>query len=71
MGRKGDLRSQLDKVVFLVIKEEYVTASFIQRKLGITYTSAQEVLKNLAEMNYIEKYKPFKKLKVIKHKFTQ
>lgn len=71
MGRKSDLKSQLDRIVYLVIKEDYITASFIQRQLGITYPSAQTMLKKLAEMGYIDEYIPFKKIKVIKHKFIQ
>ncbi len=71
MGRKSNLKAQMDRIVFLVIMENFVTASFVQRKLGITYSSAQEILKNLAQMQYIEAYKPFKKLKVLKHSFIQ
>lgn len=71
MGRKSDLKSQLDKIVFLVIKEEYVSASFIQRKLGITYPSAQSILQKLNELGYVEEYKPYKILKVLKHKLIQ
>lgn len=71
MGRKGNLIKQLDGIVFRVIKEEFVTASFIQRKLGITYPSAQELLKKLSKMGYLERYIPGKKLKVLKHKFIQ
>lgn len=71
MGRKSDLKLQLDRVVFLVIKEEHVSAPFIQRKLGITYPSAQNILKKLSEMGYIESYEAGKKLKVIKHNFIQ
>ncbi len=71
MGRKSDLKSQLDRVVFLVIKEKYVSAPFIQRKLGITYPSAQNILKKLYEMGYVESYEAGKELKVIKHNFIQ
>ena len=71
MGRKSDVGSQLDRIVYLVIKEDYITASFVQRKLGITYPSAQAMLKKLSEIGYIEEYKPFKRLKVIKHKFIE
>lgn len=71
MGRKSDIASQLDRVAHLVIKEDFVTASFIQRKLNITYPSAQSVLKHLAQLGYIEQYKPFSKLKVLKHHLIQ
>lgn len=71
MGRKSNIELQLDRIVHLVIREDFVTASLIQRKLGITYPSAQAVLKKLAELGYIEKYKSFKKLKVIKQHFIQ
>lgn len=71
MGRKGSIESQLDRVIYLVIGEEFVTASFIQRKLGITYSSAQFVLKQLSILGYIETYTPYKKLKVLKHYLIQ
>lgn len=71
MGRKGNLESQLDRIIHLVIREEFVTAPFIQRKLGISYLSAQKVLKKLAEIGYIEEFKPFRKLKVIKNHYIQ
>jgi len=71
MGRTGNIESQLDRVVYLVIKEEVVTASFIQRKLQISYLGAQNILKELSKMGYIEEYKPFKKLKVLKNNFIQ
>lgn len=71
MGRIGTVENQLDRIVYLVIKEDYVTASFIQRKLGISYLAAQSILQKLDEMEYIESYKPFKKLKVLKHHFLQ
>lgn len=71
MGRNGNIESQLDRVVYLVIKEEFVTASFIQRKLQISYLGAQNILKELSNMGYVEEYKPFKKLKVLKNNFIQ
>lgn len=71
MGRKSNLESQLDRIVYLVINEDYITASFVQRKLGITYISAQKILKKLAEMGYVEKYEAFKKIRVVRHKFMQ
>lgn len=71
MGRNGNIESQLDRVVYLVIKEEVVTASFIQRKLQISYLGAQNILKELAKMGYVEEYKPFKKLKVLRNNFIQ
>lgn len=55
MGRKGNLESQLDRIIYLVIRQEYVTGSFVQRKLGIGYLSAMNVLKKLEELGYIEK----------------
>lgn len=71
MGRKAKNGTQLDRIVYKIIREDYVTAPFIQRRLGITYTSAQEVLKKLSEIGYIEEYKPFKKLKVIRNRYIQ
>jgi len=71
MGRKRKNGTQIDIIVEKVIKLDFVTASFIQRKLGITYLSAQALLEKLAVMGYVEKFKPFKKLKVLKHHFIQ
>lgn len=71
MGRKPNRERQLDRIVEQVINQDFVTASFIQRKLQISYLSAQEVLKKLAEMGYLENYQLFKKLKVIKKHFIQ
>lgn len=71
MGRKGNVENQLDRIVHLVIKEDFVTATFVQRKLGISYLAAQSILQKLDEMGYIESYKPFKKLKVLKHHLLQ
>lgn len=71
MGRGGNIESQLDRVVYLIIKEDVITASFIQRKLQISYLGAQAILIELAKIGYIEKYKPFKKLKVIRKDFIQ
>ncbi len=71
MGRKGNLESQLDRIIHLVIREDFVTASFVQRKLGISYLSAMNVLKKLEELGYIEKGKDFTKRRVIKHHFIQ
>ena len=71
MGRKPNTGKQIDIIVEKVIREDYVTASFIQRKLGISYLSAQSILQRLAEMGYLEEYKPFKKLKVIRKHFIQ
>lgn len=71
MGRNSNLTTQLDRIVYLVIKEDYISSPFVQRKLGITYPSAQKVLIKLAELGYLEEYIPNKKLKVIKHEFIQ
>ncbi len=69
MGRKSDLKAQMDRIVFLVIRKNFITASFVQRKLGISYPSAQEILRELSKIGYIEEYKPYKKLKVVKRHF--
>lgn len=71
MGRKGSIESQLDRVIYLVIREDFVTASFVQRKLGISYLSAMKVLKQLEELGYVEKGKDFTKRRVIKHNYIQ
>lgn len=71
MGRKRKAGTQLDIIVEKVIKEDYVTTSFIQRKLQISYLSAMKVLKQLEELGYIEKGEDFTKRRVIKHSFIQ
>lgn len=71
MGRKPNTVKQIDIIVEKVIREDYINSSFIQRKLQISYLGAQDILKKLAEMGYIEKFEPFKKLKVIKKHFIQ
>ena len=50
MGRKGDINSQLDRIIYLVIREDFVTASFVQRRLGIGYLSAMKILKKLPQL---------------------
>ena len=71
MGRIPNTGKQIDIIVEKVIREDFVSASFIQRKLGISYLSAQSILQKLAEIGYLEEYKPFKKLKVLKKHFIQ
>ena len=71
MGRKGNLESQLDRIIHLVIKEDYITGSFVQRKLGISYLGAMKVLRKLEELGYIEKGSDFTKRRVIKHNYIQ
>jgi ribosomal protein S25 len=71
MGRKGNLESQLDRIIHLVIKEDYVTGSFVQRKLGISYLGAMNVLRKLEELGYIEKGNDFTKRRVVKHNYIQ
>lgn len=71
MGRKRMNGKLIDHVVEKVIKEEYVSTPFIQRKFQVSYLKAQSVLKELAEMGYIEKVIEFKPVKVLRHKFIQ
>ncbi len=71
MGRKGDINSQLDRIIYLVIREDFVTASFVQRRLGIGYLSAMKILKKLEELGYIEKGEDFTKRRVLKHHYIQ
>jgi len=63
MGRKRKNGTQIDIIVEKVIKLDFVTASFIQRKLGITYLSAQALLEKLAVMGYVEKIQTIQKTK--------
>lgn len=69
MGRRSKNGTQIDRAVEKVIKEDYVSTPFIQRTLQISYLSAQKVLRQLAEMGYIEKVTEHKQMKVLKHKF--
>ncbi len=55
MGRKNKNGSQIDRIIELVIKKDYVSTPFIQRKLKIAYLGAQNILKQLAQMGYVEK----------------
>jgi Mn-dependent DtxR family transcriptional regulator len=71
MGRKGNLESQLDRIIYLVIREDFITGAFVQRKLGISYLSAMKVLNKLEELGYIEKGEDFTKRKVIKQNLIQ
>ena len=66
MGRKRRSGTLIDAVVEKVIKEEFVSTSFIQRKFQISYTKAREILNQLTEMGYIEKGQEFTKRKVLK-----
>ena len=61
----------IDYVVEKVIKEDYISTPFIQRRFQISYLKAQEILKQLEEMGYIEKGKEFTLRKVIRHKYLQ
>lgn len=71
MGRKRKHGTLIDAVVEKVIKEEYVSTPLIQRKFQISYLKAQQILKQLAEMGYIEKVIEFKQMKVLKHNYIQ
>lgn len=71
MGRKRKHGVLIDYVVEKVIKEDYVSTPFIQRKFQISYLKAQDVIKQLESMGYIERGKEFTERKVLKHKFIQ
>lgn len=71
MGRKRKHGVLIDFVVEKVIKEDYISTPFIQRKFQVSYLKAQEILKQLEEMGYIEKGEEFTKRKVLKNKFIQ
>lgn len=71
MVRKQKKETQLDIIVEKVIKEEFVSASFIQRKLQISYLSAMKVLKQLEEFGYVEKGADFTKRRVVRHSYIQ
>ena len=61
----------IDRVVERIIKENFISSPFIQRKFQISYLGAQKVIKKLEEMGYIEKGEQFTKRRVLKHKFIQ
>lgn len=71
MGRKGNLESQLDRIIYLVIREDFITSAYVQRRLGISCLSAMKVLNKLEELGYIEKGKDFTKRRVLKHHYIQ
>lgn len=68
MGRKRKNEELIDLVVEKIIKEEYVSTPYIQRKFKISYLGAQKILKKLEEMGYIEHVHEFKQVRVLKHK---
>lgn len=69
MGRKRKNGILIDFVVEKVIKEEFISAPFIQRKFQVSYLKAQEILKHLEEMGYIEEGEEFTKRKVLKNTY--
>lgn len=71
MGRKRKNGVLIDLVVEKIIKEEYISAPFIQRKFQISYTTTREIIKQLYNMRYIESENEFENIKVIKHKYIQ
>ena len=71
MGRKRENGTLIDYVVEKIIKEEYVSTPFIQRNFNVSYVKAQEILKQLAKMKYIEEVVEHKQLKVIRHKYFE
>ena len=71
MGRKRKDGTLFDAVVERIIKEDFVSIPFIQRKFQISYSKAQEILKQLEKLGYIEKVKEFEPAKVLKHKYVQ
>lgn len=71
MGRKSKSGTQIDRIIEFVIREDYVSTPFIQKKLQIGYLGAQKVIKRLEVMGYLEKGEEFSERKVLKHKFIQ
>ncbi len=71
MRRKRKHGLLIDDVVEKVIREDYVSTPFIQRKFQISYLKAQQILKQLAEMGYVEKVEEFKSVKVLKNEYIQ
>lgn len=71
MGRKRKNEVLIDLVVERVIKEDFVSTPFIQRRFQVSYIKAQQILKQLEDMRYIEKGEEFTKRRVLKHKYIQ
>lgn len=69
MRKKNDLL--FDRVVELVIKQDFVSTPFLQRNFGVDYQKAQLILHRLEEWGYIEKGKEFTERRVLKHKYVQ
>lgn len=68
MGRKRKNGLLIDFVVEKIIKEDFVSTPYIQRKFQISYSTARTIIKQLFEMGYTEHAEEFKQIKVIKHK---
>lgn len=71
MGRKRKNGTLIDSVVEVIIKQQYISTPFIQRKFQISYLGAEKVIKQLEEMGYVETGQEFSKRKVLKNKFIQ
>lgn len=71
MGRKRKHGELIDLVVEKIIKEQTVSTPYIQHKFQVSYMKAQEILKQLAEMGYIEKVTEFKEMRVLRKTYIQ
>lgn len=71
MGRKRKQGVLIDYVVEKIIREYFISTPFIQRKFQVSYLRAQQILKQLEKMGYIEKVKEFEPIRVLKHKYIQ
>ncbi|HVZ67045.1 MAG TPA: DNA translocase FtsK [Patescibacteria group bacterium] len=71
MGRKRKNGELIDLVVEKIIKEQTVSTPYIQRKFQVSYIKAQKILKQLAEMGYIETFTEFKEMKVLRKDYIQ
>lgn len=57
-----------DNVVAEVIKQDVISASFIQRKFAVDFIKSSRILSQLEKMGYIEKKNDAKPQKVIRKK---
>lgn len=71
MGRKRKNGTLIDAVVEKVIKEDYISIPFLQRRFKISYLRAQTLLEELENMGYIKRSENASESRVIKKKFIQ
>lgn len=71
MGRRRKNGELIDLVVEKIIKEQTVSTPYIQHKFQVSYMKAQEILRQLAYMGYIENVTEFKEMRVLRKTYIQ